>query len=118
MYDTVQLCFLRWPELCCPAAVASERSGVILIVQNQSSSGYYFYCATHCLNLSASAAVKVSAIQNAKNLARKVIEMFKTSAKKTALLKFCIKKDVSSQGETKRYLVGLCETGFVAGLRT
>ena len=36
-----------------------------------------------------------------------------TSAKKTALLKSCIKKDVSSQGETKRYLVGLCETRFV-----
>ena len=39
--------------------------------------------------------------------------MFKTSAKKTALLKSCIKEDVSSQGETKRHLVGLCETQFV-----
>ena len=39
--------------------------------------------------------------------------MFKTSAKKTALLKSCIKEDVSSQGKTKRYLVGLCETRFV-----
>ena len=39
--------------------------------------------------------------------------MFKTSAKKTALLKSCIKDDVSSQRETKRYLVGLCETRFV-----
>ena len=37
----------------------------------------------------------------------------KTSAKKTALLKSCIKEDVSSQGKTKRYLVGLCETRFV-----
>ena len=67
----------------------------------------------HCLNLSASAAVKVSAIQNAENVARKVFKMFKTSAKKTALLKSrIIKEDVSSQGETKRYLVGLCETRF------
>ena len=39
--------------------------------------------------------------------------MFKTSAKKTALLKSCIKEDVSSQRETKPYLVGLCETRFV-----
>ena len=39
--------------------------------------------------------------------------MFKTNAKKTALLKSCIKEDVSNQGETKRYLVGLCETRFV-----
>ena len=71
------------------------------------------HCAMHCLNLSASAAVKVSAMQNAENIARKVVKMFKTSAKKTALLKSCIKEDVSSQGETKRYFVGLCETRFV-----
>ena len=64
-------------------------------------STYYFHCATQCLSLSASAAVKVSATQNAKNVARKVIKMFKTRAQKTALLKFCI-KDISNQGETKR----------------
>ena len=43
--------------------------------------------------------------------------MLKTSAKKTALLKYCIKEDVSpSQGEAKHYLVGLCETRFVERL--
>ena len=67
----------------------------------------------YCINLSASGAVKVSAIQNAENVARKVIKMFKASAKKPAFLKCCIKEDVSSQGEAKRYLVGLCETRFV-----
>ena len=51
----------------------------------------------HCLNLSASVAVKVSAVQNAENIARKVIKMLTTSAKKSALLKSCIKEDVSSQ---------------------
>ena len=94
------------------AAMASKRSGVTSIVQNESPLAFYFYCATHCLNLSASAAVKASAIQNAKNVARKVVKMFKTSVKKTALLKSCIKEDVFSQGETKRYLVG-CETRFM-----
>ena len=67
----------------------------------------------HCLNLIAFAAVKVSAKQNAENAARKVIKIFKTSAKKTALLKSSIKDDVSDQAETKRYLVGLCKTRFV-----
>ena len=67
----------------------------------------------NCLYLSASADVKVSAIQNAENVARKVVKMFKTSAKKTALLKSCIKEDVCSHGETKLYLVGLCETRCV-----
>ena len=33
--------------------------------------------------------------------------------RKTTLLKFYIKVDVSSQGETKRCLVDLCETRFV-----
>ena len=65
--------------------------------------------------MSASAAVKVSAIQNAENVAGKVVKMLKTNAKKIALLKSCIEEDVSSQGETKRYLVGLCETRFVEG---
>ena len=51
---------------------------------------YYFCCATHYLNLSASAAVKVSATQNAENVTQKVVKMFKTSAKKTALLKSSI----------------------------
>ena len=36
---------------------------------------YYFHCAMHCLNLSASAAVKVSAMQNGENVARKVVKM-------------------------------------------
>ena len=67
----------------------------------------------HCLNLSAFAAVKVSAIQNVENVAQKVVKMLKTSAKKTALLKSCIKEDVSSQAEAKRYLVGFYETRFV-----
>ena len=67
----------------------------------------------HCLNSGASAAVKVSAIQNAENVTRKVVKMFKASAKKTALLKSCIKENVSSQGEAKRYLVGLYETWLV-----
>ena len=84
--------------------MASERSGVTSIVQNESLLAYYFHGVMHCLNLSASAAVKVSAKQNAKNVARKVNKMFETSAKKTALLKSCIKEDVSSQEETKRYL--------------
>ena len=93
--------------------MASERSGVTSVVQNKSPLAYYFHSATHCLNLSASAAVKVSAIQNTENVARKVVKMFKASAKKTALLKCCIREDVSRQKEAKRYLVGLCETRLV-----
>ena len=65
---------------------------------------YHFYCAQRCLNLRAYAVVKAFAIQNTENVARKVVKMFETSAKKTALSNSCIKQDVSSQGKTKRYL--------------
>ena len=71
--------------------MASERSGVTSVVQNESPLVYNFFCAMHCLYLIAFAAVKVSAIQNAINITRKVAKVFKTSAKKTALLKSCIK---------------------------
>ena len=67
----------------------------------------------HCLTLSASAAVKVSAMQNAKNVARKMLKMFWTSEENSVVEVLRIKGDLSSQRETKRYLVGLCETRFV-----
>ena len=50
--------------------MAGERSGVTSVVQNESPLAYYFHCAKHCINLSACAAVKVSAIQNAENVAQ------------------------------------------------
>ena len=71
--------------------MVSERSGDTSIVQNESALALYFHCIMHCLNLSASATAKVSVIQNAEKVARKVVKMFKTSAKKTAILKSCIK---------------------------
>ena len=46
------------------ATMASEQSGVTSIIQNESGLAdlaYYFHCAMHCLNLSASAALKVLA---------------------------------------------------------
>ena len=64
------------------AAMASEGSGVTSIVQNESPLAFYFYCATQCLNLSAFAAVKVSAIQNAKNVARKVVKCLRPMRRK------------------------------------
>ena len=85
--NTIQLYFLRGQSCDGAAAMASERSDVASVVQNESPLAYYFHCAVHCLNLSASAAVKISAIQNAEKVAQKVVKTFKVSAKKTALLK-------------------------------
>ena len=53
---------------------------------------YHFHCALRCLILSASAAVKVFAIQNGENVARKVVKMFKTSLKNQRFRSFASKK--------------------------
>ena len=65
----------------------------------------------HCLNLSASASVKVSAMQNAESDARKVDKMW-TGEKKKAWLKSCIKEDVSSSGEKNVILSAYVKPGL------
>ena len=59
----------------------------------------------HYFNLSASATVKFQQYKMLKTWHEKYMVKMLTSAKKTALLKSCMKEDVSSQGETKRYHV-------------
>ena len=51
------------------------------------------------------AAVKVSTIQNPENVVSKVVKMFQTSAKKTALLKSCIKEDISKVKEKQNVIL-------------
>ena len=75
---------------------------------------YYFHCAMHCLNLSASAAVKFSNTKCCKRYTkRQVFKCLRPVLRKQRCLSPCIKEDVFSRGETKRYLVSLCETQFV-----
>ena len=90
-YDTTLLFALATVVMAQPQWPANGQASLQLF--ERISVGIFFHCAMHCLNLSASAAIKVSAIQNAENVARKVVKMFKASAKKTALLKCCIKED-------------------------
>ena len=66
----------------------------------------------HCLNLSASAAVKVLAMQNAENAASQKVVKMPTSAKKTAWLKSCIKKDISILGEKNVILSAYVKPGW------
>ena len=54
----MQICFCFGQSCDDAAAMASERSGVTSIVQNESPLACYFHCATHFLNSSASAAVE------------------------------------------------------------
>lgn len=93
-------------------AMASERVGVSATIQNEAPLAFYFHCAMHCLNLSASAAIKVPPIRNAENVVREISTTFRASAKKTNLLKCLIESD-SGISTTKKHLVTLCETRFV-----
>ena len=60
--------------------MANKRSDVTPIVHNKSQLAYYFHNAMHCLHLSASVAIKVSAMQNAKNV-QKVVKILLSLAK-------------------------------------
>ena len=64
------------------------------------------------MNLSASQAVKVAAIRSAQTVVQEAASLFRTSAKKTAVLKQCI-EDADDTRITKRQLISLCETRFL-----
>ena len=73
------------------SAMASERVGVAAHILQQAELADYFHCMAHWMNLSASQAVKVAAIRSAQTVVRRsCFILFRTSAKKTAVLKQCI----------------------------
>jgi len=66
----------------------------------------------HWMNLSASQAVKVTAIRSAQTVVHEAAALFRTSSKKTAVLKQCI-EDADDTRVSKRQLMNLCETRFL-----
>ena len=72
----------------------------------------YFHCMAHWMNLSGSQAVKVAAIRSAQTVVHEAASLFRTSAKKTAVLKQCI-EDADDTRVTKRQLISVCETRFL-----
>ena len=72
----------------------------------------YFHCAMHCLNLSASRTISIPAIQQAQAVIKNISACFRSSAKRTDLLKSCINQDDNAK-KSKNHLTSLCETRFV-----
>ena len=66
----------------------------------------------HCLNLSAMKAVSVPAIRNAHDTTKQVVTCFKSSSKRTSLLKSIIRKQHDTP-ISKKHLISLCITRFV-----
>jgi hypothetical protein len=92
--------------------MASERVGVAAMILKQAELADYFHCMAHWMNLSASQAVKVVAVRNAQTVVQEAAALFRTSAKKTAVLKQCI-QDADDTRVSKRQLMSLCETRFL-----
>jgi hypothetical protein len=94
------------------SAMASERVGVATQIRQRAELAEYYHCMAHWVNLSASQAVKVAAIRNAQTVVQEASALFRTSSKKTAVLKQCI-EDADDTRVSKRQLMTLCETRFL-----
>ena len=89
------------------ASLASERVGAAATFLAQ-----YFHCAMHCLNLCAAQTVKIQAIQHAHDVIKETVSVFKSSAKRTDVLKSSINDEDDSR-ISKTQLLSLCTTRFV-----
>ena len=65
----------------------------------------------HCLNLLAMKAVSVLAIRNAHDTIKQVVTCFKSSSKRTSLLKSIIRNEHDTR-ISKKHLISLCTTRF------
>ena len=94
------------------ASLASERVGAAATFLAQAKKAQHFHCAMHCLNLCAAQAVKIPAIQHAQDVIKETVSFFKSSAKRTDMLKSCINEEDDSR-ISKTQLLSLCTTRFV-----
>jgi len=72
----------------------------------------YFHCSMHCLNLSAMKTIKIPSLQQAQEVVSDTVSCFRSSAKRSGLLKSCIQRADDDQ-VSKCHLTNLCTTRFV-----
>ena len=94
------------------SVLASDRVSASSKFRSESNYAYYFHCAMHCLNLSAMKAVSLPAIRNAHDTIKQVVTYFKSSSKRTSLLKSIIRSEHDTR-ISKKHLISLCTTRFV-----
>ena len=97
------------------SVLASDRVGASSKFRSESNHAYYFHWAMHCLNLSAMKAVLVPALRNAHDTIKQVVTWFKSSSKRTSLLKSIICNEHDTR-MSKKHLISLCTTRFVERL--
>ena len=94
------------------SVLASNGVGASSKFRSESNHAYYFHCVMHCLNLSATKAVSVPAIRNAHDTINQVVTCFKSSSKRTLLLKSIICNEHDTR-ISKKHLISLSTTRFV-----
>lgn len=94
------------------SAMASERVGASSAFLHYAPLAFYFHCASHCLNLSAAQSVSVPSVSQAQAVVKEVSNCFRSSAKRTQLLKECI-SNAEDTRVSKTQLTTLCQTRFI-----
>ena len=92
------------------SAMSSERIGAAANVKKVAPLADYFYCASHCLNLSASKTLKVLALSCCLDTVKKVVAFFQSAKRDKVLLDSIA---LENDDQRKRKLIKLCTTRFI-----
>lgn len=94
------------------STLSSQRVGAAQRFMERAESAHYFHCAMHCLNLSAMKAISIPAVRHAEDVVSDTVSCFRSSAKRSALLKSRIEKCDDTR-ISKTQLAKLCSTRFI-----
>ena len=72
------------------STIASQRAGAAAQFEVEAPDAHYYYCAMHCLNLSAAKAITVQSIKHAQDVIKDITSCIRSSAKRPDLLKSCM----------------------------
>ena len=81
-------------------------------IKERAPSASYFHCFSHALNLCAVSAVSSNVLGFAHDVVKETTKFFKSSAKRTDLLKSCI-QEARDTRISKSQLISLCTTRFI-----
>lgn len=94
------------------SALSSQRTGASQRFMEEATNAHYFHCSMHCLNLSAAKAATTPSVRHAQEIVKEAVSFFRSSAKRSGLLKKCIEKCEDTR-ISKSHLMTMCTTRFI-----
>ena len=94
------------------SALSSQRVGAAQRFTAKAVNAHDFNCAMRCLNLSTMKAIIIPSARHAQEVVSDVVSCFRSSAKRSALLKACI-EECEDTRISKSQLTKLCTTHFI-----